>query len=193
MDLINEASFSLCVHSTSNSNSFFYDNKSKIKKNNLIEILTKLNKINLMTELKEERLGKKIIRDIEINGSISLITFLNWIFFVRKAFKFINYAQNYFDEIILSEFIENSFLFKLKKGPETKSIGFLFGLFEKYKEECFIAEYSIQQTSLEQIFNKFAQDQISMQKKKNLVDKYETKEIKSEILVDKKMFANILE
>ena len=193
LDLINEASFSLCVHSTSNSNSFFYDNKSKIKKNNLIEILTKLNKINLMTELKEERLGKKIIRDIEINGSISLITFLNWIFFVRKAFKFINYAQNYFDEIILSEFIENSFLFKLKKGPETKSIGFLFGLFEKYKEECFIAEYSIQQTSLEQIFNKFAQDQISMQKKKNLVDKYETKEIKSEILVDKKMFANILE
>ena len=92
-------------------------------------------------------------------------------FFVRNAFKFIKNVKNYFEEIILSEFIENNFLFKLKKGPNTKSIGFFFGLFEKHKEECFITEYSIQPTSLEQIFNKISQEQISIQNdKKNKVD-----------------------
>ena len=58
--------------------------------------------------------------------------------------------------------MDNSFLFKMKKKKEdNKSIGYLFGLFETYKEECYITEYSLQQTSLEQIFNKFAENQDS--------------------------------
>ena len=65
----------------------------------------------------------------------------------------------HFNEVILSEFIENNFLFKVKKSPDSKSIGFLFSLLEKQKDECEITEYSIQQTSLEQIFNKFAENQ----------------------------------
>ena len=56
--------------------------------------------------------------------------------------------------------MDNSFSFKMKKKNEdNKSIGYLFGLFETYKEECYITEYSLQETSLEQIFNKFAQKQ----------------------------------
>ena len=35
----------------------------------------------------------------------------------------------------------------------------MFTLLEKEKESCEITEYSIQQTSLEQIFNKFAENQ----------------------------------
>ena len=70
----------------------------------------------------------------------------------------------HFKEVILSEFIENNFLFKMKKGENTKSIGFFFGLFEQHKEECFVTEYSIQPTSLEQIFNKFAEAQIKEEK-----------------------------
>ena len=59
--------------------------------------------------------------------------------------------------------MENNFLFKMKKNKSKNiSIGYLFGLFELHKEDCFITEYSIQQTSLEQIFNKFAQNQKSM-------------------------------
>ena len=137
-----------------------YDKKTKINKKNIREILIKLNKVNLIDELKEDRLGKKIINDIEINGSIALITLLNWIFFVENAFKFIKTAIDYFEEIYLAEFIENNFLFKMKKGPKTRSIGFFFGLFEQHKEECFVTEYSIQQTSLEQIFNMFAKNQV---------------------------------
>ena len=85
---------------------------------------------------------------------ISLLLLIG--FFVENEIKFIQKGKDYFEEIILAEQIENNFLFKMKKGNNTKSIGFFFGLFEESKEECHITEYSIQQTSLEQIFNKFA-------------------------------------
>ena len=165
-----------------------YNKKSKINKENIDDILIRLNKKNYIDELKEDRLCKKIIKDIELNGKIALITLLNWIFFVQNAFKFIKNAKEYFDEIYLSEHIENNFLFKMKKGPNTKSIGFFFGLFEKHKEECFITEYSIQPTSLEQIFNQFAKAQIAEQntdKNKKHINQIKTnKEVKKEILVD---------
>jgi len=145
-----------------NSISVKYDRKSRINRENIRNILIKLNKAKYIDELKENRLGKKILKDIEINGYIGIITLLNWTFFIENAFKFISVGKNYFDEIILDDFIENNFLFKMKKGPKTKSIGFFFGLFEKYKEKCFVTEYSIQQTSLEQIFNMFAKEQIGV-------------------------------
>ena len=168
-----------------------YDNNYKINKKNIADVLNKLNKYNYYNELNEDRLGKKIIRDIEINGYVSLNTLLNWIFFVKNAFKFIKYSQKYFEEIILSEFIENNFLFKMKKVPNTKSIGFLFGLFEKHKEECFITEYSIQPTSLEQIFNKFAQEQTSTQNdKKNKADNLILHQ--HDILVNEELFQQLL-
>ena len=174
-----------------------YDKKAKINKENIKDILIKLNKSNYIDELKENRLGKKIMKDIEINGSIILITLLNWIFFVENAFKFIKNAINYFDEIYLAEFIENSFLFKMKKGPKTKSIGFFFGLFEQHKEECFVTEYSIQQTSLEQIFNMFAKEQIEVKTKRKKNNKKldivkEKDENKNEILVDEELLYRII-
>ena len=174
-----------------------YDKKSKINKENIKEILIKLNKVHYIDELNEDGLGKKIYKDIEINGNIALITLLNWIFFVKNAFKFIQIAINYFDEIYLEEFIENNFLFKMKKGPKTKSIGFFFGLFEQYKEECFVTEYSIQQTSLEQIFNKFAKEQIEVKtSKKKIIKKSEIKNVNNKnengILICDEMFNKLL-
>ena len=140
-------------------------------------------------------MGKKIIKDIEINGYIGIITLLNWTFFIENAFKFISVGKNYFDEIILDDFIENNFLFKMKKGPKTKSIGFFFGLFEKYKEKCFVTEYSIQQTSLEQIFNMFAKEQIGVKNIKLDKNKEKSKEKNidnNEIIVDNKLLEKIL-
>ena len=172
------------------SNNFVkYNKKSKINKKEVKEILIMLNKANYIEELSNDRLGKKINKDIEINGNISLITLLNWVFFIENAFKFIKTAFDYFDEIYLVEFIENNFLFKMKKGPKTKSIGFFFGLFEQHKEECFVTEYSIQQTSLEQIFNMFAKEQTNAKKiEENIKNKKEEndsdKETKSEILIN---------
>ena len=105
---------------------------------------------------------------MEKPNGISINHLLNWIFYVQNAIKLIQYGKDYFSRIIIEENMDNSFLFRMnKKENNNKSIGYLFGLFETYKEECHITEYSIQQTSLEQIFNKFSENQISQLKERN--------------------------
>jgi ATP-binding cassette subfamily A (ABC1) protein 3 len=135
------------------------DKNMKINMENINEILKKIDKSNFINELKQGRFGSKIVKDIEINDNITIRTLLSWIFFVENSLKFIRNADKYFENIILTEFIDNNFLFKMKKNQDTKSIGFLFGLFEKNKNECYVTEYSIHQTSLEQIFNMFEDKQ----------------------------------
>ena len=135
------------------------DKNLLVTEDNINSILNTLGKNNYINELNEGRLGERIKRELDLNGNIHINTLLNWIFFVENALKFIIKGKNYFDEIIISEHIENNFLFKMKKEHSDKSIGFFFGLFEEGKESCFVTEYSIQKTSLEQIFNKFAANQ----------------------------------
>ena len=135
-----------------------FDKDMKIDMNNIEDALTQLGENNFIKELSHGRLGSKLIRDIQINEGIPLRTLVSWTFFVKNAIKFIKKAENYFENIILTEFIDNNFLFKMKKNSETKSIGFFFGLFESNKDACYVTEYSIHQTSLEQIFYKFEEE-----------------------------------
>ena len=159
-----------------------FDSKLLVNWKNVEEILEVLGKKNFIDELKEGRLGGRIKREIDLNDNIPINTLLNWIFFVENALKFIKKGLRYFEEIILSEHIENNFLFKMKKENNDKSIGFFFGLFEESKEECFITEYSIQQTSLEQIFNKFAANQ--GKNNKEIEEKENIIEEKANIIID---------
>ena len=154
--------------------------ESKVNKTNINDILTSLKRENYIDELKPGRLGERLFKSITLNGEINIGALLNWVFFVENALKFIQVGKQYFQQIMLSEHIENNFLFRLKKGNETKSIGFFFGLFEEKKDECNVTEYTIQQTSLEQIFNKFA----SYQGKKVEIDKDVLKKENKGIIVD---------
>jgi len=139
------------------------DKSMKINKGNVQDVLNLINKPNYYDEIRKGRLGEKLSRDMEKGNGISIHALLNWIFYIENAFKFVEYGSKNFKKIIVEENMDNNFLFKMKKlEKDNKSIGFLFGLFEIHKEECFITEYSIQQTSLEQIFNQFAQNQSSM-------------------------------
>jgi hypothetical protein len=72
--------------------------------------------------------------------------------------KCISKILNHFDDVYIVESWDNNFKLKIKKNSNGNTIGFLFGLMEDQKQECFLAEYSISQTSLEQIFNKFASE-----------------------------------
>jgi ATP-binding cassette, subfamily A (ABC1), member 3 len=54
--------------------------------------------------------------------------------------------------------------FTLKLTKDDYSIGYLFGLMEEIKESFNISEYSVSQTSLEQIFNIFAREDVLRKK-----------------------------
>ena len=163
------------------------DKNMKVNIKNIESILNHLGDSNFIKELTKGRFGSKIIRDIQINNDIPIRTLVSWTFFVKNALKFIKKAQQYFEKIILTEHIDNNFLFKLKKNHKTRSIGFFFGLFENNKDNCFVTEYSIQQTSLEQIFNMFEDVQ---RKKKSNNNNEENK--KEEILINDEIFNSLL-
>ena len=135
-----------------------YKIDAMVNKNNLSEVLINLDKKNFLKEI-EGPFGKSINYMMKLNGSISIIALYKWIYYIENALKFIKKGKKYYNEIILAEHIEDTFLFKINKEGFSKTIGFLFGLFEENKDECNIIEYSIQETSLGQIFNKWSGNQ----------------------------------
>ena len=132
-------------------------------------------------------MGEKIVRDIQVNNDIPLRSLISWTFFVSNALKFVKRAETFFETIILSEFIDNNFLFKLIKNKESKSIGFFFGLFENNKDKCYVTEYSIHQTSLEQIFYKFEEEK---GKAKEAANDQENK--KEEIIINEEIYKALI-
>ena len=169
-----------------------WDKNLIVNMENAEKILNELNKSYFFEELTEGRLGTRIKKAIDLNNGVGIITIINWIFYVENAIKFIEKGKSYFEKIILAEHIENNFLFKMKKGDNTQSIGFFFGLFEESKEECYVTEYSIQQTSLEQIFNKFAANQGKDTKELEDVNILDENDESKLIVIDDALFNNIL-
>jgi ABC-type multidrug transport system ATPase subunit len=151
------------------------------------DILKRINKEKYCKYLEKEGIGRKIYHEITVNGDINLQTLINWSRYIKCAMKMIKVVLPHFKEVILSEFIENNFLFKIKKSSDSKSIGFLFTLLEKEKEPCEITEYSIQQTSLEQIFNKFAENQGKTEE-----DIKNTEKVDNDIHIDDKLVNDLI-
>ncbi len=72
-----------------------------------------------------------------------------------NGFKFIAAMCKLFESVDLLE--QCGDFYKLRAPREDKTIGFLFGFIESQKKELNIQEYGVSQTSLEQIFQNFAQ------------------------------------
>ena len=101
---------------------------------------------------------------------------IEWIFDSENFLKCANKILNNFDDVYLIEYFENNFKLKIKKNSEAirnPTNGFIFSLIEDCRLDCFISEFSISQSSLEQIFNKFA-----MELGENVIDGNKTKEMK---------------
>ena len=128
--------------------------------NNINEVLCNYNKNGFIDELNKGRFGYKLINELEIWNEIDLYKLFNWVYYVENALKLIKVVKGFFNNIKCCDFVDNSFVFRIKREhcENEKSIGFLFGLIEKSKSEFNIEEYSIQLTSLEQIFNHFAKE-----------------------------------
>ena len=165
------------------------DKNMKINMNNIEEVLKELGESNFIKELTKGRFGSKLIRDIQISNEIPIRSLISWTFFVKNALKFIKKSEKYFETIILTEHIDNNFLFKTKKNNNTKSIGFFFGLFESNKDNCDVTEYSIQQKSLEKIFNMFEDKQRKTNKNINQIDEKIQKE---EIIINDDVYNSLL-
>lgn len=121
----------------------------KSVQNVLNKISSKLN-INLIAK---NQIGYEIATDLEATGYTSLKKLIQWNYSVTSLFSVIKGLLDNFPNVIISEYWGSTFQLKISK-QEGVTIGFLFGYLDSLKG--LLNEYSISQTSLEQIFNDFA-------------------------------------
>lgn len=70
------------------------------------------------------------------------------------GFRILTYLLKHFEKVEILE--QCGEFFKLRVPKEDRTIGWLFGQFEHEKRNLGIEEYSVSQTTLEQIFQTFA-------------------------------------
>ena len=139
------------------------DGQLIVREDNVTECLQKIGRDSFINEFiskDKESIAWKLKRDMKENNGISIVKLITWCNYITNALHVVNKIREHYKVITLSDYVDNNFVFKIKKTNATneKSIGFLFGIVEHIRSKYDISEYSIQQTSLEQIFNKFASE-----------------------------------
>ena len=81
---------------------------------------------------------------------------------MRNGFSIIRWSTDHFRQVEVLE--QCGEFFKLRVPKEDKTIGWLFGQLEQEKNNLGIQEYSVSQTTLEQIFQVFANQSIASDK-----------------------------
>jgi hypothetical protein len=105
----------------------------------------------LLDQIKESGLGSDLIFEAaQATGSVRLSNFVTYVHTMQFGWKVVTLLSKNFKKVELIEQCSDFFKFRIPR--EGKTIGTVFGLIEDQKQVCNIAEYSVNQTSLEQIF-----------------------------------------
>ena len=165
------------------------DKEKNIYLNTLEESLKLYGLEKYIQLINKDSFGKNIYEELENQGNISFDIVFLWVYYLKNVLGMIKVIMNYFDEIYCVDCRENNFIFKIKRNKTEgeKSIGFLFELIEENKLKYNITQYFLELSSLEQIFNKFAQEK-EKEEEENKNDKY----VKSDIRISKELINTFL-
>ncbi len=131
--------------------------EQRINLNEAQEILDKFDALHLSGEISKNGSGSEFYNEFNsTQGNANIDEFLRWVFTESRGGMLIEKFENMFNKVELLEHYSTSFKFKVSR--DNFSIGYLFGMMEDIKGEFSISEYSVSQTSLEQIFNNFAKE-----------------------------------
>lgn len=112
----------------------------------------------------KEGSGGELLLELESNGSVGLKFFTSWWILEVCADRLYGFFGEKFEGYVLRERqtarVRMEVPFHTSTG-ESRTLSVMFGLLEEHKSDLAIKEYSIAQTSLEQIFNGFASKQQS--------------------------------
>ncbi|TNV87329.1 hypothetical protein FGO68_gene5519 [Halteria grandinella] len=127
----------------------------KIKQSQIGLVLNNLKANFLQEEISKNGSGSDYYKDL--NGGqkqTNANEFIKWVFTEYSGATVIEMLERMFSSVEVIEHFSNTY--KIKVSKDEYSIGYLFGMMEDIKEDYSISEYSVSQTSLEQIFNNFA-------------------------------------
>ena len=109
-------------------------------------------------------MGADLVNEAQMDSN-SEIRLSNLIEFIRAqtlCFGILKFLTSHFDKVEILEHCGE--FFKMRVPKEDKTIGWLFGKLEAAKRDLSIQEYSVSQTTLEQIFQNFANQSIASDK-----------------------------
>lgn len=112
-------------------------------------------KAELAAELDPNGSGAEFVELEQRGAAIVPEEFFRWVFIETKGNALVDQLEARFSECAVIEHYNNSW--KIKTSRDSYSIGFLFGMMEDIKPQFEVSEYQVSQTTLEQIFNNFAQ------------------------------------
>jgi hypothetical protein len=104
----------------------------------------------LINEVKMGGLGEDLVKEEEENGFIDIQNFVLWEYIEQAGLNIVNTLCEQFPSVEILEHYNDYFKLRIPKGDKT--IGFVFGFIEGQKQALKISEYSVSQTTLEQIF-----------------------------------------
>lgn len=109
----------------------------------------------ILEQIKETGLGSDLVFEAASGSgqqaqTVRILNFVNYIYTMDFGIKAATLLAQNFSQVELIEQCSDFFKFRIPR--DDKTIGFLFGMVEEKKTELNISEYSVSQTSLEQIF-----------------------------------------
>jgi ATP-binding cassette subfamily A (ABC1) protein 3 len=122
---------------------------------NLREVLVSLRADFLYDQVCETGAGAAIYKQLQTEKFVTEAVLISWVFIEECGWAVYNMLKASFMQVTPIEHYLSFYKFKVEKQPD-KSLGYLFSVLETNKEGLRILEYSVRQTSLEQIFNMFA-------------------------------------
>lgn len=126
-----------------------------IPENKVDECLQLLNCMELKDEIKKGGFGAPIWQELQADKAVSAHTFVEWCITEGFGQRIYDWLRQHFKQVVIIEHYLTFYKFKVEK-EQGQSLGYLFGVIEDNREALNISEYSLSQTSLEQIFNMFA-------------------------------------
>ena len=111
--------------------------------------LTKINKSNYFEYVRENHLGRDIIKVLD-KKPINKFSILRWVKYLDNLFPLVVKIKKYYNSVQCIKFKTNNFILKINSTD--KNDNYIFAIIEKYKEILQISEYSINLTTLESIF-----------------------------------------
>eukprot|EP01017_Pseudomicrothorax_dubius_P046657 TRINITY_DN8255_c0_g2_i3.p1 TRINITY_DN8255_c0_g2~~TRINITY_DN8255_c0_g2_i3.p1 ORF type:complete len:1028 (+),score=239.16 TRINITY_DN8255_c0_g2_i3:182-3265(+) len=128
-------------------------NSVSMNQNEVVETLKRANCEYLIPQLSHNGTGSTVFAEIHQNGSVRTSKVAEYILIEQQNRSIYAFLQREFGEFILIEQIQTFLRFKI---DSTMGLGKIFGQVEKNKQNLKIQQYSLKQTSIEQIFNMFA-------------------------------------
>ena len=128
----------------------------KLNKDQCMQLLIALERKDLIMDIAEDGVGKDFHLAFANGLLVEADEFVRWQFTEFQGNALITFLEAKFQWFDILEHYGTSW--KLKVSRDSYSIGYLFGLMEDVQKTYDISEYQVNQTTLEQIFNNFANE-----------------------------------